>query len=201
MEAQLCRDRDVIVVGGGNFAGQAAVFLSRTCRHVHVLVRASGLAATTSDYLVQRIDDSPSITLHTFTEITAVEGDGFLSEVTWTNRRDGTSERRPIASLFVMIGADPNSGWLQGCVPLDPRGFVLAGAAIDGAAPTSPYATALPGVFAVGDVRSGSVKRVASGVGEGSVVISAVHQYLAATQADEMPPDIESARPPRKQDR
>lgn len=201
MEAQLCRNKDVIVVGGGNSAGQAAVFLSRTCRHVHVLVRASGLAATMSDYLVQRIDDSPAITLHPFTEITAVEGDRFLSEVTWTNRQDGTSERRSIAGLFVMIGADPNTDWLHGCVPLDPKGFVLAGATVDGAAPASPYATALPGVFAVGDVRSGSVKRVASGVGESSVVISAAHQYLAATQADELPPTVESARPPQKQDR
>lgn len=184
MEAQLCRDKEVIVVGGGNSAGQAAVFLSRTCRHVHVLVRSEGLTATMSDYLVHRINDSPTITLHTFTEIIAVEGESFLSDVTWTNRQDGTCERRAIAGLFVMIGADPNTDWLEGCVPLDSKGFVLAGTAVDGAASASPYATALPGVFAVGDVRSGSVKRVASSVGEGSVVISAVHQYLAATHAD-----------------
>lgn len=184
MEAQICRDKEVIVVGGGNSAGQAAVFLSRTCRHVHVLVRSEGLAATMSDYLVQRIKDSPAITLHTSTEIVAVEGESFLSDVTWTNRQDGTTERRAIAGLFVMIGAVPNTDWLEGCVPLDPKGFVLAGEAVDDLPLASPYATSLPGVFAVGDVRSGSVKRVASGVGEGSVVISAVHQYLSATHGD-----------------
>ncbi len=179
MEAQLCAEREVIVVGGGNSAGQAAVFLSRSCRHVHVLVRSEGLAATMSDYLVQRIDKSPDITLHPFTEVTEVEGDGYLTHVTWTDRRSGRSERRAIGSLFVMIGAEPNTGWLRGCVPLDAAGFVRTGHADDGTPLASPYATALPGVFAVGDVRSGSVKRVASGVGEGSVVISAVHQALA----------------------
>jgi thioredoxin reductase (NADPH) len=179
MEAQLCRDQEVVVVGGGNSAGQAAVFLSRTCSHVHVLVRSEGLASTMSDYLVQRIDDSRNISLHTFTEVSSVAGEPFLKEVTWTNRLTGVSELRPAAGLFVMIGADPNTAWLDGCVPLDAKGFVRTGHAADGSPLTSPFSTILPGVFAVGDVRSESVKRVASGVGEGSVVISAVHQHLA----------------------
>jgi thioredoxin reductase (NADPH) len=179
MEAQLCADQEAIVVGGGNSAGQAAVFLSRTCRHVHVLVRGPSLAATMSDYLVQRIENSPTITLRPFTEVTAVEGDGYLSHVTWTDRRSGQSERRQIGCLFVMIGAEPNTDWLRNCVPLDDKGFVLTGQAPAGPGLASPYATALPGVFAIGDVRSDSIKRVASGVGEGSVVISAVHRYLA----------------------
>lgn len=180
MEAQLCVDQEAIVVGGGNSAGQAAVFLSRTCRHVHVLVRGPSLAATMSDYLVQRIENSPSITLHPYTEVTRVEGQAYLSHVTWTGRRTGLSERHAVGCLFVMIGAEPNTDWLGGCVPLDAQGFVLTGQAEAGVNLISPYATALPGVFAIGDVRSGSVKRVASGVGEGSVVISAVHRYLAA---------------------
>jgi len=181
MEAQLCRDQEVVIVGGGNSAGQAAVFLSRTCRHVHLLVRAEGLASTMSDYLVQRILNSPDITLRTFTEVTAVEGGQALTRLTWTDRRSGTTEDRRVGGLFVMIGADPNTEWLEGCVPTDGKGFIVTGKADDGSALTSPYATIWPGVFAVGDVRSGSVKRVASGVGEGSVVISAVHQFLAAT--------------------
>ncbi len=178
MEAQLCGGEDVIVVGGGNSAGQAAVFLSRTSAHVHVLVRASGLAATMSDYLVQRIEQSPKITLHAKTEITALEGDDRLRKVTWTNRDTGESETHCIGNVFVMIGAEPNTDWLDGCLDLDAKGFIQTGKNADGLALASPYATAKPGIFAVGDVRSGSVKRVASVVGEGSVVIQAVHQFL-----------------------
>jgi thioredoxin reductase (NADPH) len=178
MEAQLCAGEEVIVVGGGNSAGQAAVFLSRTVRHVHMLVRAGGLAATMSDYLVQRIDSSPRITLYTQTEITALAGDGYLRRVTWTRRDTGASETRPVGNLFVMIGAEPNTDWLRSCLDLDPKGFVVTGQDRAGLALASPFATTTPGVFAVGDVRSGSVKRVASGVGEGSVVVSAVHQFL-----------------------
>jgi len=178
MEAKLCRGEEVVVVGGGNSAGQAAVFLSRGVAHVHIMVRAGGLAATMSDYLVQRILTSPRITLHTRTEITALAGDGLLREVTWTDRATGLSVTRRVGSVFVMIGADPNSEWLDGCLDLDAKGFVLTGAAPDGKALTSPFATTRPGIYAVGDVRSGSVKRVASGVGEGSVVVQAVHAYL-----------------------
>jgi thioredoxin reductase (NADPH) len=178
MEAKLCAGEDVIVVGGGNSAGQAAVFLSRTVRHVHILVRANGLAATMSDYLVQRIQSSPKITLHARTEITGLDGDAFLRRVTWTNRDSGSSATYDIGNVFVMIGADPNTEWLDGCLALDRKGFVRTGQDADGRALASPFATTTDGVFAVGDVRSGSVKRVASGVGEGSVVVAAIHGYL-----------------------
>ncbi len=173
MEAALCRDGQVVVVGGGNSAGQAAVFLSRTVAHVHVLVRGAGLAETMSDYLVQRITCSDRITLHPHTEITALDGEAFLRTVTWTNDESGESETVPVSGVFVMIGAEPNSEWLRGCLDLDEKGFVLTGR--DAA---SPFATSKPGIYAVGDVRSGSVKRVASGVGEGSVVVQAVHAFL-----------------------
>ena len=178
MEADLCADEPVIVVGGGNSAGQAAVFLSRTAAHVHILVRAQGLAATMSDYLVQRIDRSPKITLHTGAAITALDGDDRLQGVTVTRRDTGVSERMAVANVFLMIGAEPNTEWLDGCLALDGKGFVLTGRDDAGQPLASPYATAVPGIFAVGDVRAGSVKRVASGVGEGSVVIQAVHHAL-----------------------
>jgi thioredoxin reductase (NADPH) len=178
MEAKLCGGEEVIVVGGGNSAGQAAVFLAQTAAHVHILVRADGLAATMSDYLVRRIESSPQITLHTRTEIERLEGDAFLRHVTWVRRDTGESERRPIQNVFVMIGAEPNTEWLDGCLDLDAKGFVRTGQAAEGQLLPSPYATSRTGIFAVGDVRSGSVKRVASGVGEGSVVVQAVHQFL-----------------------
>lgn len=179
MEAGLCRNEEVIVVGGGNSAGQAAVFLSRHAAHVHILVRATGLAATMSDYLVQRIDQSERITLHTETEITALDGDDRLRHVSWTHRGTGAVETRPVSNVFVMIGAAPNTDWLGGCLDMDAKGFVVTGRDATGMALASPYATTRPGIFAVGDVRSGSVKRVASGVGEGSVVVAAIHQFLA----------------------
>ncbi|MFC0633765.1 FAD-dependent oxidoreductase [Brevundimonas balnearis] len=172
VEARLCRSEEVIVVGGGNSAGQAAVFLSRSAGHVHVLVRGEGLAATMSRYLIERIDASSRITLHAHTEITALEGDPALERVTWRHRQTGESETKEIGNVFVMIGAQPNTGWLDGCLDLDAKGFIVCGD------PASPYSTSRPGVFAVGDVRSGSVKRVASAVGEGSVAVQAVHRFL-----------------------
>jgi thioredoxin reductase (NADPH) len=178
MEAQLCRGEEVAVVGGGNSAGQAAVFLSRTVRRVRVVVRGSGLAATMSDYLVQRIASSPSITVHPYTEVTALAGDTYLRQVTLTDRNSGVVETHPIANLFLMIGAEPNTEWLHGCLALDAKGFVRTGRDADDKALASPFATTKAGIFAVGDVRSGSVKRVASGVGEGSVVVQAIHQFL-----------------------
>jgi thioredoxin reductase (NADPH) len=178
MEAQLCLGQEAIVVGGGNSAGQAAMFLSRHAAHVHVLVRGEGLAATMSDYLVQRIAQSPRCTLHSHTEITGLDGDERLGRVTWTNLREGRSETRPIGNVFVMIGAQPNTTWLDGCLELDEQGFVRTGKRPDGTPLPSPYMTTKPGVFAVGDVRSGSVKRVAASVGEGSVVVAAIHHYL-----------------------
>jgi thioredoxin reductase (NADPH) len=178
MESRLCQGEEVIVVGGGNSAGQAAVFLSREVGHVHILVRATGLAATMSDYLVRRIESSPRITLHVETEITALRGDRYLSEVAWTDRRSGVESTHRIANIFVMIGAEPNTEWLQGCIDLDDRGFVVTGLPQEGRPASSSYATSRDGIFAVGDVRSGSVKRVASGVGEGSVVVQSIHQFL-----------------------
>ncbi len=178
MEAQLCRGEEVVVVGGGNSAGQAAVFLSRTVAHVHVLVRADGFAATMSDYLVQRLASSSRITLHPRTEISALAGDPQLREVAWTNRETGASEVRRVSNLFIMIGAEPNSEWLGGCLDLDPHGFVRTGLDAQGRPLGSPFATTRPGIYAVGDIRSGSVKRVASCVGEGSVVVQTVHQFL-----------------------
>jgi thioredoxin reductase (NADPH) len=174
MEAQLCGGEEVVVVGGGNSAGQAAMFLSRTVKHVHILVRAGGLAATMSDYLVQRILSSPKITLHPHTEITALSGETVLRCVTWTDRATGANQTRPVRNVFVMIGAEPNTDWLEGCLELDGKGFVVTGQVAG-----SPYATSRPGIYAVGDVRAGSIKRVASSVGEGSVVVAAVHGFLS----------------------
>ncbi|HEX6570664.1 MAG TPA: FAD-dependent oxidoreductase [Steroidobacteraceae bacterium] len=189
MEAQLCVDEEVVVVGGGNSAGQAAVYLAETARRVHVLVRSAGLAETMSRYLVRRIEEHPSITLHAHTEVVALEGDGHLERVRWRNNLTGDTESLAIRHVFVMTGAVPATSWLDGCLALDPRGFVLTGPdlATDTLAdakwplPRSPYLleTSLPGVFAVGDVRAGNVKRVASAVGEGSIAISFVHRVLA----------------------
>jgi len=176
MESVLCRDKEVIVVGGGNSAGQAAVFLSGIAKHVHHIVRGKSLASSMSQYLVSRIESSTRITLYTDSEIVKLDGGPSLVGVTWINHKSGEHTEKPISSVFVMIGADPNSGWLFGTVKLDKKGFILTGGT-DGFEMT-PYATSVPGMFAVGDVRSNSVKRVESAVGEGSVVISDVHRYL-----------------------
>jgi thioredoxin reductase (NADPH) len=177
MESLVCRASEVFVVGGGNSAGQAAVFLSGIAKHVHHIVRGESLASSMSQYLISRIENSSHITLYPESEIEILEGESALERVTWVNRRTGERTVKPIGSVFVMIGAEPNSGWLFGTVRLDKKGFILTGGT-DGFEST-PYATSVPGMFAVGDVRSNSVKRVASAVGEGSVVISDVHRYLA----------------------
>jgi thioredoxin reductase (NADPH) len=182
MESLLCRERDIIVVGGGNSAGQASIFLSSIARHVHHIIRGASLESTMSQYLVSRIERSPQITVYTDTEIVGLEGKAALEFVTWTNRKTGESVRRPISNVFVMIGAEPNSGWVYGAVKLDDKGFVLTGGQ-SGFEATS-YATSVPGIYAVGDVRAESVKRVASAVGEGSVVISNIHRYLAQRRLD-----------------
>jgi thioredoxin reductase (NADPH) len=189
MEAQLCAGEEIIVVGGGNSAGQAAVFLAQTCRHVHMLVRGDGLADTMSRYLIRRIEDSPAITLHTRTEVVAVEGNGQLSRVYWSSRRSGSPEPRDIRHVFMMTGAVPNTRWVQGCLAMDDKGFIRTGpdlsredlAAARWPLSRSPYLleTSRPGVFAVGDVRSGNIKRVASAVGEGSIAVAFVHQVLS----------------------
>ena len=184
IEAGLCENEEVVVVGGGNSAGQAAVFLSRNAAHVHVLVRGPGLAASMSDYLIARIEAADHITLHTETEITALSGDRHLERVRWANRRTGEEETRAVSNVFCMLGAVPNTEWLDGCVALDDKGFVRCGERPDGRDDgRAPFAleTSRPGVFAVGDVRSGSVKRVASAVGDGAMAVQLIHEYLAET--------------------
>jgi thioredoxin reductase (NADPH) len=188
VEAQLCGGEEVIVVGGGNSAGQAAVFLAQTAKRVYMLVRSTGLAASMSRYLIRRIENSPEITLRLQTEIVAVEGSDHLKSVHWRNGKTGQTEKHEIIHIFIMTGADPNTDWLNGCIALDDKGFIKAGPDLLpedlSAAPwpltRQPYLleTSLPGVFAVGDVRGGSIKRVASAVGEGSIAISFVHRVL-----------------------
>jgi thioredoxin reductase (NADPH) len=187
MEAQLCEDCDIIVVGGGNSAGQAAVFLSQTARKINIFVRSRGLAETMSRYLVQRIEENPGIQLHSKTEIVGLEGDDHLERVTWRNNLSGETSSHDIRHVFIMAGASPRTDWLRGCLALDDKGFIKTGLDIGntGNAPPWPLArppqmleTSLPGVFAVGDVRSGNVKRVASAVGEGSIAIHLVHRAL-----------------------
>ena len=186
-EARLCAGDEVVVVGGGNSAGQAAVFLSGHAAHVHVLVRGSGLADTMSRYLVRRIEDTPNITLRAHTEIVALEGNDRLAVVKW--RGPVGVEAREMRRVFVMTGADPNTRWLSGCVALDEKGFVKTGLDLtsgDLAAGRWPLTRApfivetnRRAIFAVGDVRSGSVKRVAAAVGEGSICVQLVHRALA----------------------
>jgi thioredoxin reductase (NADPH) len=189
MEAQLCRGEEVIVVGGGNSAGQAAVFLAQSARRVHVLVRAGGLAQSMSRYLIRRIEQNPAISLRTNSEIVGLEGSNHLERVRWRDQRAARIETHDIRHLFLMTGAVPGTQWLDGCVALDANGFIKTGPDLsrdDLAAARWPLArpphlleTSLPGVFAVGDVRGGNIKRVASAVGEGSIAISFVHRVLS----------------------
>jgi thioredoxin reductase (NADPH) len=183
VEAGFCRDQEVVVVGGGNSAGQAAVFLSGLSKHVYLLVRGPCLARSMSRYLISRIEASPRITLLTRTSIEAIEGDAHLSRVRWRDSQTSASESRDIAHVFVMTGADPNTEWLGGGLELDDKGFIKTGAEVgNGWQPRrAPYLleTSVPGVFSVGDIRSGSVKRVASAVGEGSMAVQFVHKVLA----------------------
>jgi thioredoxin reductase (NADPH) len=188
MEAQICAGEAVIVVGGGNSAGQAAVFLAETCTHVHMLVRSSSLSDTMSRYLIRRIEDHPNITLRIHTELVTLEGRDQLAAIAWRNNESGATEHHDIRHVFLMTGANPNTAWLDGCLAMDARRFIKTGPDLSKDELMTarwPFArdphlleTSLPGVFAVGDVRSGSVKRVASAVGEGSVAISFVHRVL-----------------------
>jgi thioredoxin reductase (NADPH) len=188
MEAQLCINDEVIVVGGGNSAGQAATFLAKNARRVHVLVRSTGLAESMSRYLIRRLEESPAIDLRTETEIVALEGNSHLERVSLRDNRTGKIETRNVKHVFVMTGAIPNTGWLDGCVALDAKGFIKTGADLSPedlararwSLARAPHLleTSLPGVFAVGDVRSGNLKRVAAAVGEGSIAVSLVHQAL-----------------------
>lgn len=192
VEAKLCKGEEIAVVGGGNSAGQAAVFLSGIAQHVHLLVRGAGLVDSMSRYLIRRIDESPAITLRPYTQVEALEGDGRLQRVWWRSAKapgNEIREGRDIRHVFSMTGADANTGWLDGCVALDVQRFVKTG--VDLTAEDletaqwplkrrpSQFETSLPRVFAVGDVRSGSMKRVASAVGEGSAAVQLVHKVLA----------------------
>jgi len=191
IESQLCGGEEVIVVGGGNSAGQAAVFLSQTARKVYMLVRSGELSQTMSRYLIQRIAENPAIELHCKTEIVALEGDTRLERVTWVDRATGGMSTHEIGHVFIMTGASPRTGWLKGCLALDDKEFVFTGRDLGPVLAATPnhswplsrpphmLETSLPGVFAVGDVRSGSVKRVASAVGEGAIAVHLVHRALA----------------------
>ncbi len=187
LEAKLCTGEDVVVVGGGNSAGQAAVFLAGSCRHVHMLVRSDGLAESMSQYLIRRIEEAPNISLHTRTQLAALDGSDRLERVSWSSR-SGELEVSDLRHVFLMTGAQPNTGWLQGCVALDDHGFVKTGpdlgeeqlADAHWRLPRPPYLmeSSVPAVFAAGDVRAGSVKRIASAVGEGSISVQFVHRVL-----------------------
>jgi thioredoxin reductase (NADPH) len=187
MEGGLCKNEAAIVVGGGNSAGQAAVFLASQASHVHLLIRRDSLKDTMSDYLIGRILSSDRITLHTYTAIVALEGDRHLEQVTWQHLKIGALETHPIRHVFLMIGAQPNTGWLNGCLATDDKGFIKTGLGVvgetSGQRQPMMLETSVPGVFAVGDVRSGSIKRVASAVGEGSMSVSHVHAFLASLAA------------------
>jgi thioredoxin reductase (NADPH) len=188
LEARLCTNEEIVIVGGGNSAGQAAVFLAGFCNQVHILVRSDGLAESMSRYLIRRIEESPNITVHAHTQVVALEGERELRRITWRRGTDGTEEQHEIAHVFLMTGAVPNTRWLKGCVALDDRGFVRTGpdlrpeelSAANWPLARHPYLleTNLPGVFAAGDVRCGSVKRVAAAVGEGSSCVQFVHRAL-----------------------
>ncbi|MEL7519576.1 MAG: NAD(P)/FAD-dependent oxidoreductase, partial [Pseudomonadota bacterium] len=173
MEARFCGNTEVVVIGGGNSAGQAAMFLSRSAKHVHLVVRSGSLAASMSSYLSSRLEADPKITIHYHTTVTKLHGEDWLTGVTFT-KPDGDTVI-DTGALFIMIGAAPNTDWLSGLVETDEKGFVLTGQAVGRG---SPFETGTDGIFAVGDVRSGSVKRVASAVGEGSVVVSQIWTYL-----------------------
>jgi thioredoxin reductase (NADPH) len=189
VEAQLCQGEEVAIVGGGNSAGQAAVYLATHSKHVHLLVRGAGLSETMSRYLIRRIEEHPGITLRAHTEVEAVDGNGELRSLRWRDSVTGEVETREIGHLFVMTGARPNTAWLSGCLALDEKQFVKTGqdltpenlASSNWPLQRAPYLleTSRQRVFAVGDVRSGSVKRVASAVGEGSIAIQLVHKVLA----------------------
>jgi thioredoxin reductase (NADPH) len=190
LDRKVLEGEEVVVVGGGNSAGQAAVYLSGVARHVHMLVRSGGLAESMSRYLIRRIEESPRITLRTRTEIVALSGNAELERVRWQNGATGETEERPVRNVFCMMGASPCTRWLEGCVALDDKGFVKTGQDLtpgDLASTGWPLSrppllleTSRPGIFAVGDVRSNNVKRVASAVGEGSISIQLIHRVLGS---------------------
>jgi thioredoxin reductase (NADPH) len=181
MEAAFCNNQELVIVGGGNSAGQAAVFLSGFARHVHIVIRGDGLSASMSNYLIRRIEAAANISVHMRTQIVELNGDAQLESIKWDSQ--GRIEEKPIRHVFLFLGAQPSTGWLGDCVALDKHGFVLTGpdAVPQWSSDRPPHylETSRPGIFAVGDVRSGSVKRVAAAVGEGAAAIQSLHQYLA----------------------
>jgi thioredoxin reductase (NADPH) len=200
LEAGLCLQEEVVLVGGGNSAGQAGVFLASHAAHVHLLIRGGDLGKNMSKYLVDRIASLPNVTLHTGTEIVAIEGDDDgVSRVRWRNCNSGTEETKPMRRVFLFVGAEPNTQWLENCgVKVNEKGFVCTGfdlapvdyvrspqTAVPAAAARHPLPleTSVSGVFAIGDVRAGSTKRVAAAVGEGAAVVAQVHAWLAVQQA------------------
>jgi thioredoxin reductase (NADPH) len=187
MEARFCRETEAVVVGGGNSAGQAAMYLSRFANHVHVVVRGDSLASSMSAYLRSRLEADPRISIHYQAQLAGLEGEQHLSAIRLATPE---GERRlPCSALFLMVGAQPNTGWLAGLVDLDDKGFVKTGAA---AGVASDFQTSQPGIYAVGDVRANSVKRVASAVGEGSVVVSAIWSHLDGAAQHAAPSFVES---------
>ena len=189
IEARMCSKQEVALVGGGNSAGQAAVFLSQHAAKVNVLMRGPSLAASMSRYLIDRIEAAPNIELHPHTTLVALHGDPAqgLNGATWRDHRSDDEHDCPARNIFLFVGADPETGWLDDCgVGVDKHGFVLTGAAASGPFPARPAAaleSSVPGVFAVGDVRSGSVKRVGGAIGEGAAAVAQIHQHLAAQAA------------------
>jgi thioredoxin reductase (NADPH) len=179
LEAKLCAGQEIALVGAGNSAGQATVFLASHAAKVWLLIRGADLGASMSRYLVDRIKELPNVGIVTQAEVTGLEGrDGHLEAIRWRERNSGMEVRRSVGHLFLFIGADPNSDWLRGSgATTDDKGFILTGAA---AGSVEPLETSQQGIFAIGDVRSGSIKRVASAVGEGAQVVSALHTFLSA---------------------
>ena len=175
IEARYCKGTQAVIIGGGNSAGQAAMYLSRSAKCVHVLVRGASLAASMSSYLSSRLEADPAIAIHYGAEVAALHGAEHLESVTIRDANTGATRDIATRALFVMVGAAPNTGWLSGLVELDAKGFVRTGPEVGA---ESAFATSQPGIFAVGDIRAGSVKRVASAVGEGSVVVSKVWEFL-----------------------
>ena len=183
IEARLCEGEEVALIGGGNSAGQAVVFLAPQVKRLHLVVRGKGLEANMSRYLIDRIAALPNVELHVGTEVVALDGDraGGLTAVTFRQRASGKTFKAPLRHLFLFIGADPNTGWLASCVAVDDKGFIVTGgefsAGANGRTPL-PLETSMPGVFAIGDVRATSTKRVGAAIGEGAAVVAQIHQVL-----------------------
>ena len=187
IEAKLCEGEEVALVGGGNSAGQAVVFLAPRVKRLHLIVRRDGLEATMSRYLIDRIKALPNVDLHIGKEVVALQGDctAGLTAAVVRARADGADHTLPLRHLFLFIGADPNTGWLKDCVDVDDKGFVVTGAGFCGdrvARAPMPLETSRPGVFAIGDLRAGSTKRVGAAIGEGAAVVAQIHSYLAMAQ-------------------